>query len=312
VEQGVRKPDFFIVGAQKCGTTALYEYLKQHPDVFMPDRKEAHFFAPDLDSGAEIDKLFFIRDMEEYLNLFAAAGNEKRVGEASPGYLYSRVAASRIKEFCPQANIIIMLRNPVDMIYSLHAQRVHSGNEDIDDFESALNAEQDRSNGLRMPKYAYNAKSLLYRETAKYADQVQRFMDNFGRDKIQVIIFDDFIKDTLRIYQETCRFLDIDASFEPQIEVVNPNTTSRSKLVRNLLLFHTLTLQKAIKSLPAPVEEAAKRVGKTVLNFNTKTQPRPSMSLELRHRLQAEFAPDVEKLSKLLNRDLTSLWTPAG
>jgi len=147
----MRTPDFFIVGAPKCGTTAMSDYLRQHPEIYMPQRKEPHFFGSDLDAPYP----YFIRDKEQYFSLFAEAKDEKRVGEASVWYLYSKRAAFEIKEFCPTASIIIMLRNPVDMIYSLHSQRLFTGNEDIPDFEEALEAEEDRKRGLRIPSRTY-------------------------------------------------------------------------------------------------------------------------------------------------------------
>ena len=119
----MRKPDFFIVGAPKGGTTAMNAYLGQHPEIFIAERKELHFFGTDLDfSSPRITQ-------EQYLSCFSEVQNEKRVGETSVWYLYSKQAAVEIKKFCPSANIIIMLRNPVDMLYSQHSQFLYNGNE---------------------------------------------------------------------------------------------------------------------------------------------------------------------------------------
>ena len=112
----------------------------------MPELKEPHFFGRDLYSPR------FIRDEERYLSLFYGAESHKRAGEASVYYLCSKRAAKEIKEFSPSACIIIMLRNPADMIYSLHSQRLYSGHENISDFEAALEAEEERKRGLRCPK----------------------------------------------------------------------------------------------------------------------------------------------------------------
>lgn len=135
----MKKPDFFIVGAAKCGTTAMYEYLKEHPEIFMPeDAKEPNYFGSDMNyKSSRLTE-------EQYLSLFSDAKNEKRIGEASVWYLYSKLAASEIKEFCPSARIIIMLRNPVDMLYSLHSELFYGADEDIEDFKTALNAEEVR------------------------------------------------------------------------------------------------------------------------------------------------------------------------
>ena len=139
------KPNFFIVGAPKCGTSALYEYLGAHPEIFMSPYKEPHFFGSDLQQRWRPTK-------SQYFSCFAKARDEKRVGEASVHYLYSKCAAAEIKEFCPEARIIIMLRDPVEMLYSLHSQSIFSGNEVINDFEEALEAEADRKLGRRIPR----------------------------------------------------------------------------------------------------------------------------------------------------------------
>jgi len=295
----MRKPDFFIVGAPKCGTTAMYYYLKQHPEIFMPQRKEPHFFGTDLEAPYP----YFIREKREYLSLFSEAQDEKRVGEASVWYLYSKLAAAEIKEFCPSASIIIMLRNPVDMIYSLHSQRVYSGNEDITDFEAALDAEEERKQGLRIPKGVNLVEGLFYREVAKYTPQVQRYLDVFGRENVHVIIFDDFKSDTPRIYRDTCQFLGVDPDFQPEFQVINLNKR-----------IYSFTLHKFLQNPPRTIVSLSRRLVPRPLRHglirglnrvNIRYAPRPRMDPELRRRLQAEFAPEVERLSKLLDRDLT-------
>lgn len=292
----IRKPDFFIVGAPKCGTTAMQDYLSQHPEIFMPEMKEAHFFGSDLDAPV------YLRDEKKYLALFAKARDEKRVGEASVYYLYSKRAAGEIKAFAPDASIIVMLRNPVDMIYSLHSQRLYNGNEDIEDFQAALDAEEDRKKGLRLPKDRHLLAGLFYREVGKYTDQLQRYIDVFGRDKIKVIIFDEFKLQTPEVYRETCRFLGVDPEFNPVIRVINGNKGVRSVTYRNLIFRPSLLRTVARRVIP---DVPRRRLIRTLERVNLKYEPRRPMNPELRERLKAEFKPEVERLSKLLDRDLT-------
>jgi hypothetical protein len=292
----MKRPNFFIVGAAKSGTTALYHYLKQHPDIFMSEVKEPHFF------GTDLVRPLSIRDEREYLSLFSKAGNAKRVGEASAGYLLSNRAALEIKEFCPSARIIIMLRNPVDMIYSGHSELVYGGVEDILDFEAALNAEEDRKRGLRVPVAShFPVEAFLYREVGRYSDKVKRYLDVFGREGVLIIIFDDFISDTPRVYRETCEFLGVSSQFEPRFEIINPNKIARSKTLGNFLNNPSLR-RLARASLPFPARRA---IARSLIRLNTRYERRPPMPLELRRRLQAEFAPEVERLSRLLGCDLT-------
>jgi hypothetical protein len=225
----MRKPDLFIVGAPRCGTTAMYTYLGQHPDVFMATPKEPHFFGTDISAPG------LVRDEQKYLSLFAAARHEQRVGEASVFYLCSRRAAAEIHAFCPSASIIIMLRNPVDMMHSLHSRHLLIAVENIDDFHAALAAEEERKQGLRPPARPYPAETLLYREMATYRPQVQRYFDVFGRQSVHVIVFDDFTNDTARVYRETCEFLGVSPDFQPKFPVINANKGARSQTVRKAL-----------------------------------------------------------------------------
>jgi hypothetical protein len=136
-----RRPDFFIVGAFKSGTTALYEYLRQHPQVFMPFHKEPLFFGDDL------TRRYGRMTLDHYLSLFKEAGEGQRVGEASAWYLYSQCAANEIRGFSADAQIIVMLRNPVDVMHAQHSQLLFNAAEDIPDFGAALEAEPSRRNG---------------------------------------------------------------------------------------------------------------------------------------------------------------------
>lgn len=297
----MREPNFFIVGAPKCGTTAMYNYLSQHPDIFMPEVKEPHFF------GSDIYAPYFIRDKEKYLSIFSKAKNEKRVGEASVWSLYSKHAASEIKACYPDASIIIMLRNPVDMIYSYHSQRLYNCTEDITDFEAALEAEGQRKQSLLLPKFPYPIHGLFYREIAKYTDQVERFLKVFDHKQVKIIIFDDFKANTNQSYKELLQFLEVDANFQPEIKVVNPNKLPRSTGFKKLLKQPPLPLQLIIRAL-LPSKTLRTKLRTEILKRNIKYVSRPPMNSQLRQRLQEEFFEDIERLSKLLNRDLTH-WT---
>jgi len=291
------RPDFFLVGAPKCGTTALYRCLEAHPEIFVPQRKELHHFGTDLHSPT------YVRGLNEYLALFAAAGNEKRAGEASVWYLYSKLAATEIKAFSPQASVIIMLRNPVDMLYSLHSQHLYNGTEEIVDFADALRAEEDRKRGNQVPKGVPAVERLFYREVAKYTDQVDRYLKSLGPDNVKVIIYDDFKQDPARICRETFGFLKVDQGVEPAIRVVNPNKKLRSKTAQAVLDQPPRILGKLVRPLTTPA--LRHRLFLTAQQLNTSYQARPPLPAELRQQLQKEFAPEIERLSVLLNRDLT-------
>ena len=293
----MRKPDFFIVGAAKSGTTAMYTYLKQHPEIFMPRIKELNFW------GRDLTFRFGRIKKDEYLSLFHEVRNEKRVGEVCIWSLYSKSAPFEIKEFSPSAKIIVMLRNPVEMIYAMHSQFLFDGHEDIENFKDALEAEEDRKRGLRIPKGCQLVEGLFYREVVKFSEQVKKYFDVFGRDNVHIIIFDDFKADTAGVYKDTLRFLDVDDSFEPEFKVINPNKVVRSKVLRDFLRDPPPVVRKIGKRLvPKPLRQ---QIMKGLWRLNIKYVPRPPMDPELKRQLQEEFKPEVEKLSELLGRDLT-------
>jgi hypothetical protein len=291
-----RKPDFFIVGAPKCGTTAMNDYLSRHPDIFIPEIKEVHFFGRDLaiTKGA-------LRDEAAYLALFAAA-TEPRAGEASVWYLYSKTAAEEIHAFNPEAKIIVMLRNPPDMLYSQHSQFLYNGNEDIEDFREALGAEPERKAGRRIPASAHFAEGLLYSETVKYAEQLERYFETFGRDNVHVILYDDFRSDLNGTYRALLQFLGVRDDFAPEFTVINPNKRARSTLLRDFVQ----TPPESIKRLsriffPRSIRQ---RVMKGLDKANIRYEARQPLDDALRDELTTRFTPEIRKLEALLGRDL--------
>lgn len=256
--------------------------------------KEVHFFGTDLIAPQ------FCRDERQYLSLFSDARNEKRVGEASVWYLYSEQAAAEIKKFNSQARIIIMLRNPVEMMHSLHSQLLYMGAEDIADFEAALDAEKDRKQGLRIPKRIALVQQLFYREAGKYTEQVRRYLNVFGRENVHIIVYDDFKSDTAGAYKETLRFLGVSSDSQVDFPVVNPNERVRSEAVQDLArrLFIALPWQVRARLRKSPIINR-------IYKYNSRHETRRPIDPELSKHLQAEFAPEVERLGELLGRDLT-------
>ena len=275
----------------------MYRFMAQHSEIFLPANKEIHFFGTDLYSP------HYLRDPRKYLELFAGATDEKRVGEASVWYLYSKLASREIKEFCRDAAIIIMLRNPVDMIHSLHGHRLYINSEDIEDFGEALNAEADRKQGLRLPANPHPVAGLFYREVGRYADQVKRYFDTFGSDHVQVILYDDFTADPARACREVFSFLGVLPSFPVEISVVNASKKIRSRGLDSLLDPPPAILRKFGRALTSA--ERRHKLFRTFRKLNTEHVPRQPLPPLLRRQLQEEFAPDVERLSELLGRDLS-------
>ena len=274
-------------------------YLEKHPEIFMAPGREPHFFGTDLYLPS------YIRDERTYLSLFAKAINEKRVGEKSIRYLSSKRAAAEIKEFQPSASIIIMLRNPVEMIYSLHNLLFNRGIEDLDDFKAALEAEEDRKRGLRLPMGLDSRVNwrVFYRDRARYTQQVNRFLNTFGREKVHIIIFDDFVSQTAEVYRETLRFLMVNSDFQTHFQKTNPGGRMLS---RKLYTFMTSPPQLVRSFVQAAMPfSLIQRATWGLINLNSCYFARPPINPEFKRQLQKEFLPEVEHLSKVLGRDLT-------
>lgn len=298
-----RYPDFYIAGAPRSGTTFMHEYLGQHPRIFMSERKEPGFMCHDLDSGSYLDSLSFMRSADEYLALFDAAPTSSLTGEASTWYLFSKVAARRIRELNPAARAVIMLRDPAEMLYSLHERRVYGGSEDLERFEDALAAEEDRRHGRRIPPHARNIQAFQYHDVGRYAPQVERYLDAFGRSDVCLLIFEDFRADPRRAYEELVGFLGL----EPvpiETTVVNASAQRRSSRLRRMML-HPAAVRMGRAAIPKRLHA---RVGPLMDHLTSRPSTRPPMDAATRARLRADLRDDVVRLSDLVGRDLVDVW----
>jgi hypothetical protein len=294
----VNKPAFFIVGAPRCGTTALSQYLRQHPGIYLSYVKEPHYFGSDLDLRRGF------RTEKEYLELFEAAQNQL-CGEASTWYLYSKLAAQEIYTFNPDAKIIIMLRNPADMIYSWYGHVLLRGEETIENFEEALQAEEDRRQGKRIPKNTPNHK-LLYTDIPRYTEQIQRYYDVFDSSNINIILYDDFQADQRSVVKNVFTFLGVDSSFKPDVKIVNAHGRVKSKVIRNLINNQPEVVRKIVKTLVP--RKFRHQLRHSIRLRNIEVCERVPLAPELREHLNSEFADEIARLSSLLNYDL-SHWT---
>ena len=298
----MRIPDFYIVGAPKCGTTAMYQWLDAHPEIFVPV-KEIHYFGQDLDHRRPA-----VSD-ERYRGLFAPASTAHRaVGDVGVWYLMSESAAEEIHDFNPDARIIIMLRRPDEMLYSLHSQLLYSGEEDVEDFGAALAAESERAQGRQIPESTHRGleapptECLLYTRVGSFAAQVKRYQDRF--ENVHIVLHDDLKSDTAQTYQSVLNFLGVDATFQPDFSVVNPNTKTKSQLARKLI--QGVWFGPLRRLVPSVFRGMGRRVLEALQSFNTETSPRPPMSSANRQSVQTVLAGDIKALGRLIDRDLSS------
>lgn len=305
-------PNLFLVGAPKCGTTSLYEYLRVHPDIYFPYDpdlqpsahspgywrcKEPAYFCTDLELPPELS----IKDEQQYLRLYAAAGSERWRGDASAFYLYSSIAAERIKAFCPDARILITLRPPLQQMHSWHNDFVHGPRENVLDFHEAVRLSEPRRRGIGLPAQGV-AGWMDYFGIAQYSRQVERYLSLFGREHVHVSLLEDFVTHPAVAYRAILQFLEVDTAFLPEFRIHN-GRPPEGKLEQSLYNLHALPGVRQISNLIIPYN-ARRHVVDCVRahrhhNHADKTPDPRDAALRERCR------PDVERLARLIDRDLS-------
>jgi hypothetical protein len=293
-------PNFLIIGAGKSGTTSLYHYLRQHPEIYMSPVKEPKFFAVEgkkLDFRGPNDDEHMnrksITDVDAYRALFGGVTDEKAIGEASPLYLYSPEAAGRIKHYLPEVKLIAILRNPVDRAFSSYLHCIRDRGEPLDDFAQALQEEERRIENGWGPIWHY-------KNVGFYSAQLERYFDTFRRDQIKIFLYDDLKGDPTGVLRSIFSFLEVGDTRLPDLSVKhNISGVPRSRLVHELL-----NKPNPIKSAFRPLLPAKLRKR---LNFNLtgRNLVRPQLSPEVRKQLIDVYSEDILKVQGLIDRDLS-------
>jgi hypothetical protein len=305
----LRIPDFYVVGHPKSGTTALYEMLRRHPEIYMSELKEPRWFASDLRErfqprGSEAHP----ETLEQYAALFAGAAPGQLVGDASPSYLRSHVAAAEIARLRPDARIVAVLREPADFLRSMHLEMVQNRVEDETDLRRALEHE---ALTVGTGGEASAEPRLRYTDRVRYVEQLRRYAERFPPEQMLVLIYDDFRADNEGTVRRVLRFLGVDDA--APVERVEANPSVR---VRSLRLDDTVRalyagdgrVGRAVKAatnvVPARVRSPLFSTVRRRLVYAAPEEPDPELMAELRRR----FEPEVLALGEYLDRDLVSQW----
>jgi Sulfotransferase domain len=293
-------PTFLIVGAARAGTTSLYEYLRQHPAVYMSPVKEPNFFAVE---GARVehrgpgeDRLRWVTDLDGYRELFRDVTSERAVGEASTLYLYSERAPERIRRHIARARLVAVLRNPVERAYSAFSYLRERGSEPWASFLDALDAEDER--------VARNWSHIWhYRRMGFYHEQLFRYYARFDPEQIRVFLYEDLEADPLGVMRTLFEHIGVDASFAPDTRLrVNVSGEPRHRLAAPLLRPNRVT--RALRPL------AVRALNPLVLRVKQQALAKPPLPEAAAERLRADYRDDVARLGELLGRDLSSWLAP--
>ncbi len=293
-----RSPNFLIVGAPKSGTTSMYAYLKAHPEVYMSPVKEPCYFSDDP---------FGISEHADYLELFKDAGSVPVVGEASTTYLSDPAAAERIHRNLGSAKILIILRNPMRMIWSLWRHNRKAGIEPHD-FLSAIQLEEQRCVTDVDPRYGPN--TFAYVSRACYSRHIRRYLETFGTDNVRIYIFEEVFQNEERLritYREICQFLEIDDTFRPEFGCYNVGGIARFPWLQKVL-YPGARWQRYCKPLIPRSARLSLRRFVDWINTKPVTEPlSPAVEAELWVQY---FCADAKRLEQILGRPIVAIWQP--
>lgn len=301
-----RFPDFFVVGAPRCGTTAISKYLARNPHICFSRPKEPHFFSIIMQEKPDADL------QRDYLDLFFRDCSDdcQALGEGSVSYLYYPQAIEHIQQLNPHARFIVMARNPIDMIHSYHARLLAILDEDVEDFATAWGLQQARARGEQLPRHCRTPYLLQYAEIGSIGKQVEQLFHTAGRENCHVVLFDDFISDTLGSYRRVLDFIKVDYDGQTEFPPVEVSKFYRYRWLHLLLkrppmrvVKYTLNIEQRARR-QGRKKSRVKRMRKWLLGKNTAVRKRPPLDPAMRRQLQQAFAADIEKLGRLLDRDL--------
>lgn len=296
-------PNLFIVGAPKCATSAMHDYLDKHPQIFMSMIKEPMYFCTDFratDAGWS---------RERYLRLFENAGEALYAGESSVFYLLSAAAAREIHAWQPRAKLIVMLRDPVDLLASHHNQIVFEGYETEKDFRRALDREAERRTAHRGLHLRVRDKVLEYREVVRFHTQISRYLELFPRQQIHVIFYEDVLADLPGVYRSVLEFLGVDADFQPDFPVHNARKEVRSRRMANFMR-RTPNWFTRLAQFLLPDPKIRHQLKWKLRHANTRLVEKAPVPEDVRRMLIEDLRDEIEKLARLLDRDLSRWLDP--
>ena len=301
------KVNLFIVGAAKAGTTSLFSYLREHPDIFIPKEKEPHYFSTDL--HIESDQFhkyhnqtykFPYRDEEKYKQLYSSVNKQKYFGDASTSYLISKEASVNIWNYNPEAKIIIILRDPAQAVWSYYWWLKNRMEENMP-FRKAWKLEHIRKKEInRISRYARFPSRVYYSEAYSYCEQVKRYLDVFPQSNIKVIISEHMFVNPDMVYNDTLKFLGL-PSYDIKKSIVENKTTEY--YIGGQIIYDLIDLKRKI--FPYKVN---KKISHFIVSSFFKSHKKKILDRKTLKMLKNHYRSDVKKTGELLKIDLTGFW----
>ncbi len=295
----MHEPNFFIAGAPKCGTSALAGYLQSHPQAFVSTPKEPLYYCEDLPGARRVT------DPDDYARLFARAPREARaIGEASAMYLYSSVALARIHTQHPDAQILVMLRNPVELVRAYHSELCFALNEDEPDFARAWRLQDQRRRGERIPRHCIEPAYLLYRDVCRLGTQLERCYAHFPREQVKLLFLEDLVRDSRSVYLDVLAFLGLSDDGREVFPRINPAKTHRSAVLSRITQKPPRVLLRAADAVKRCL--GVDRIGALdgLREWNTRPIAHVPLAPGLHAELVEAFAEEVSRVEALSGRNL--------
>ena len=295
-------PDLFVVGAPRCGTTALCNWLEKHPRICFSQPKEPHYFTHLATTGGDLRRDYLRRFFHHY-----EPGRHQVVGEGSVSYLYSKDAIEQVLALNPDARLVVHVRNPIELVRSYHARMCFILEEDETDFTTAWQLQRARARGERIPPLCRRAEMLQYAEIGQLGKHLAQLFDVAGEERCLVNVFDDFRRDPRASYERVLAFAGVASDGRTRFPAKQTSRSYRHRWLHQALMRPSQGVARVVeaaeRSRPGK-KRLMKRIRKSALHWNTvERQPAP-LPAEIVPSLRETFRDDVALLSDLLGRDL--------
>ena len=294
-------PSFFVIGAPRCGSTAVSDTLKANPNVSFSVPKESHYLLqPREGQSVEEWRHTYVDRYHPDLN-----STHQAMGDGSVSYIFSPEAIARALEFDSRSKFIAVLRHPVEMMQSFHLRLLYLLDENEDDLATAWAMQDRRARGENIPPLCRDPRMLQYGEVGQFSRHLQRVFDIVGRDRCLVLLFEDLVNAPRETYLNLLDFIGVDDDGQTEFSRKRESVTFKSQWLQRLLMNPPDWVLRRVQSMNIRNVPRLKRLRKKLKRLNNQPAAHPPLSKETELMLQRYFAPEIESLALLLGRDLS-------
>ncbi|MEM7338958.1 MAG: sulfotransferase domain-containing protein [Actinomycetota bacterium] len=302
-------PNFFVIGAPKAGTTALAQYLAEHPNAFVCTPKEPFYLCTDY---PHLKEQHALGSHGDYLALFEGGRGQVAVGEASTNYLRSETAVENALELNSDARFICLLRDPVEIAHAFHSEQLYARNETVESFAEAWGLQEARAEGRQIPSSCRAPEFLQYRQVASIGSQLSRVTSIIPEGQLLVLFQSDLSRDTGAVYRAACDFLGLHDDGRSDFPRVNSSHRHRSELLARIVLSPPAPLARPVNQIRQHLRVRRPWYAERVKRWQKVVSSRDAIAPELEAELRSFYGPEVAEVERLTGRDLSEWTTDCG